>query len=223
MILNNVDNNSGIVDELFVMVHEVKNCIAVCKGYLDIIDCNNDKDINGYISILKNEINRSVNIINDFMVYRKINIEKEIMDINLLLKEVYSDLKVFMDNKNILFESIISEDEIYVCGDYNKLKQVFVNLIKNSSEAITFNGIIKISSSYSSEFCYVVVEDNGCGMNEEVVKKIGEHNFTTKINGNGIGVNFSKQIISMHNGDISYNSILGVGTKVIVKLPVVML
>ena len=62
MILNNIEVNSSIVEGMFEMVHEVKNSIAVCRGYLDIIDCNNDKDIDKYISILKSEINRSANI-----------------------------------------------------------------------------------------------------------------------------------------------------------------
>ena len=222
MILNNIEVNSSIVEGMFEMVHEVKNSIAVCRGYLDIIDCNNDKDIDKYISILKSEINRSANIISDFMLYRKINVEKEIMDINLLLKELYDDIKVFIETKAILFE-INVDDEIYINGDYNKLKQVFINLIKNAIEAINDNGIIKISSFYSSEFCGVIIEDNGCGMNKDIINEISKGNFTTKVDGNGIGVSFSKQIIELHDGNISYDSIFGKGTKVIVKLPVVML
>ena len=52
MILNNVNEKAVEVDGLFEMMHEVKNSIAVCSGYLDIIDSNVGRDINKYLSIL---------------------------------------------------------------------------------------------------------------------------------------------------------------------------
>ena len=54
-------------------------------------------------------------------------------------------------------------------------------------------------------------------IDKDILKKIGESGVTTKVDGNGVGINFSKQIIKQHNGEIRYESKFGMGTKVIVK------
>ena len=221
MILNNVEDNSSVVNGFFEIMHEVKNSIAVCRGYLDIIDSNRNWDMNKYLSVMRNEIDRSMDIISEFMLYRKINVVKEIIDINLLLSDLCDDMRLFINNKGIVFECEILDEDIYINGDYNKLKQVFINLIKNGLEAIDKeNGKIEIKSYVKDNYYYVLKRDNGCGMNEETLKKIKDVSFTTKKNGNGIGVNICNQIIKEHDGEFVYSSLFGIGTEVIVKIPV---
>lgn len=224
MILNNVDSNSSVIDGLFDIVHEVKNSIAVCRGYLDIIDSDRDGDMNKYLSVIRNEINRSTDIISEFMTYRKVNIKKEIIDINMLLNDLCDDMKLFVENKGVSFDYNILDEEIYVDGDYDKLKQVFINFIKNGIEALDkSNGEIRVVTCYYKKKINIFIEDNGCGIDDELLKKIQRESFTTKRDGNGIGVKFSSQIIKLHGGSVNYYSKVGVGTKVVVKLPVVML
>ena len=224
MILNNIENNSSVVDSMFEVVHEVKNSIAVCRGYLDIIDSSKYNNLDKYISVMKDEINRSIGIIDEFMINKSICLKSEVIDINLLLKDFCNDMELFVKNDGILFEFDVSDNELYLYGDYDKLKQVFLNFIKNSIESIdSNNGKIVLNSFCEDNYCYVVIKDNGCGMNEEVLSKIKSGNFTTKENGNGIGVKFSNKVIEEHEGSLVYNSLVGGGTEVIVKLPVIML
>lgn len=223
MILNNV-NNSGNADSVFEVIHEVKNSIAVCRGYLDIIDYDRECDMSKYISIMKKEINRSMGIIGEFMKHGTFIICKDIIDINSLVGEVCSSIGDFVTNRNISFKYDILDDRVYINGDYDKLKQVFINLIKNGVEAIDrSDGIIKLFGYKKNGEYYIVISDNGCGMKEDVLEKVFEGGFTTKKDGNGIGVNFCQKVIFEHNGSIDYESIVGSGTKVIVKIPVVMI
>jgi len=200
MILNNIKDNSSIVDNLFEIMHEVKNSIAVCRGYLDIIDSNEEGDMNKYLSIIRSEINRSTNIIGDFMLYKRFKVTKEIMDINLMLSDLCNDMKLFVESNRIVFDYEFSNDDIYIEGDYDKLKQVFINLMKNGIESISNDkGRIKFRSFVLDNYCYILISDNGCGMSDDILKKVMKGGFTTKKGGNGIGVNFSNQIIKEHD------------------------
>ena len=125
------------------------------------------------------------------------------------------------DSHNIDFIVDSIEDEIYIYGDYNRLNQVFLNIIKNSIEAIDYNkkSFIKVSVSISDKLVKVGIEDNGVGMNEYVLSKISEPFYTTKPDGTGLGVLLSNEIISAHNGSIDYKSEEGIGTLVVITLP----
>ena len=159
----------------------------------------------------------------DFMEFSKIKIEKDIIDINILLEEITEELKIISKSKNIKINIKITQDETYIYGDYERLKQVFVNLIKNSIESITKQGNINIITHILKNNYYIEITDNGCGMDEYTLKKIKEMFFTTKIGGTGLGVSLSNEIIKAHNGSIDYLSQKGKGTKVIVKLPINMI
>ena len=154
----------------------------------------------------------------DFKELNKITLTKDLVDINLLVEEVYNSLNLLTSSKNINIE-FINKEEIYVNIDYNKIKQVLINIIKNSIEAIENNGIIKIETHTNKINLYIEITDNGIGMDKETIDKITELFFTTKQNGTGLGVALSNEIIKAHSGSIKYNSKLNVGTKVTIKLP----
>src|SRR5699024_10181165 len=99
-----------------------------------------------YIPIIREEIDRSLNIMTDFMQLNKINLNKEIIDINMMLDDIYENFKIINKSNNINLIYTSDESEIYIDGDYNRLMQVFVNLIKNSKEAIKGKGKIIIES-----------------------------------------------------------------------------
>ena len=215
-----LEKDKKIKDALFKLTHEIKNPLAVCKGYIDMIDLNKEEKALKYISIMKQEINRSLNIISDFVEYNKIKIVKEQIDLNCLLDDVYDSFKILMTNKKIKLEYKNRNDqEIYFNGDYERLKQVIINILKNAYEACTENGKIEISSNLYKNYLDILIEDNGIGMNEETLKNIKEMFYTTKQNGTGLGVALSNEIIKSHNGELLFTSELNKGTKVTIRLP----
>lgn len=213
-----LQQDKQIKESLFKITHEIKNPIAVCKGYIDMFDINKKEESLKYISIIKSEIDRTLNILTDLSELNKVKITKDIVDINMIIEEIIDSVTLLFGDKNIIINC--SElDEIYIDGDYNKLKQVFINIFKNCYEAINDNGIINIDTSIEDKMYIIKIKDNGMGMSSETLNKIGEIFYTTKRNGTGIGVALSKQIINAHNGKLEYTSQLGVGTTVIVKIP----
>ena len=141
----------------------------------------------------------------------------------MLIEDVEEELKLLMKGNDILLQCRLLKDEVYIEGDYNRLKQVFVNMVKNSLEAIEGDGKIEIVGHILKGCYYIEIIDNGIGMDEETLSKVKEMFFTTKVKGSGLGVSLSNEIIKAHNGSIDYSSKLGKGTKVVVKLPIVVL
>lgn len=215
-----LEKDKKIKDALFKLTHEIKNPLAVCKGYIDMIDLNKEEKALKYISIMKQEINRSLNIISDFVEYNKIKVVKEQIDLNCLLDDVYDSFKILMTNKKIKLEYKNRDDqEIYFNGDYERLKQVIINILKNAYEACTENGKVEISSNLYKNYLDILIEDNGIGMDEETLKNIKEMFYTTKQNGTGLGVALSNEIIKSHDGELLFTSEPNKGTKVTIRLP----
>ena len=222
MSIKELEQDKQIRDSLFKITHEIKNPIAVCKSYLDMFDINN-KDHIRYINILKEENEKILLLLQDFLSMNKIKIQKEILDINMLLEDVIGQLTPLLKDKNIKFDYNISLDEIFIEGDYNRLNQVLINMIKNSVEALDTTKEPKISLNYQindNHFIIIIIEDNGCGIKSDEIKRIKEPFYTTKKNGTGLGVSLSYEIINAHNGNLEYFSKENVGTKVVITLPI---
>ncbi len=214
--LNEIKKESKIQESLFKITHEIKNPIAVCKGYLDMYNIDNIEHSRKYVPIIKNEIERTLVILQDFLSLKKVSIEKEELDLALLLDETIDEMSLY---KNKRIEYIKNyEDEIYVLGDYNRLKQVLINIFKNSLEAIKDEGMI-IAEIIKKRDIIIKIKDNGEGISPETLKKIKEPFFTTKKNGTGLGVPLSIEIIEAHGWTINYDSVLGSGTIVSIVIP----
>ncbi len=217
--MNKVQEENKLKNSLFKLTHEIKNPLAVCKGYMDMINLNNVDKANKYIKIVKSEIDRSLDVMNDFMEYSKIKVNKEIFDLNILFGEIYDSFDLLLKGRGIKFKYTNDYDELYLWGDYNRLKQVFVNVIKNSVEAIQDNGIIEMIVSVNKNGVEIIIQDNGIGMSESELEHVYEMFYTSKKNGTGLGVSLSYEIILRHNGSMKYQSVKNEGTKCIIELP----
>ncbi len=218
MSLKEIKQDEQIKTSLFKITHEIKNPIAVCKGYLDMFDVNNIEHSRKYIPIMKDEIERTLFLLQDFLSMTRVTVEKEMIDINLLLEDVISSYQLLLRSHNIKLDMDLIDDEIYINGDYNRLLQVFLNIIKNSIEAIENNGQISVTSKLVNDDIIVEIKDNGCGIRKEDLKQIRTPFFTTKQRGTGLGVSLSYEIIEAHDGSIEYQSNFGEGTSVTIRL-----
>ena len=214
MTLKELENEKQIRLSLFKITHEIKNPIAVCKGYLDMLNVNDKIQVERYVPILKSEIDRLLSILQDFLLINKSNLDLDIMDINMLVEETLEKLKPLLNDSGIELELDLVDDEIFINGDYNRLSQVLINIIKNSIESINMDGKIIINSKIKNNKYYLTIKDTGCGMDRQTLEKIKEPFFTTKKRGSGLGVSLIYEIIEAHGAKINYDSEYGKGTKV---------
>ncbi|MDA1570461.1 ATP-binding protein, partial [Bacillus cereus] len=118
-------------------------------------------------------------------------------------------VELFTDTKDIIIE----------CSE-NQLKQVFINVLQNSIEAMPDGGRISIHiKEIGKDGIIISVIDKGIGIPEERIKRLGEPFYSTKEKGTGIGLMLSYKIIESHQGNISIMSEVGVGTTVTIYLP----
>ena len=202
---------------LFKITHEIKNPIAVCKAYLDMLDVNNTKQTKKYIPIIQGEIERLLGLLQDFLLINKNNMNLDIMDINVLMDDVKNNVSGLMTSNEIDFNIETVDDELFVNGDYNRLCQVLINVIKNSVEAEPKKIDVVIKECDNN--LTIDIKDDGMGIPKNVLEKIYEPFYTTKKCGTGLGVSLSNEIINAHNGTIEYTSEVGIGTNVKITLP----
>ena len=198
--------------DIYTLAHEVKNPLCVVKGYLEMI---NKENFEKYKEIIEEELNNSIYILDNYLEYKKVTLNKEVMDINLLLLDIKKSYKTYLKKQGINLKIKLIDDDIYLYADYNKLKQVFYNIIKNSCEAFSKN--IVIDYEINNNEITICVKNDGIKIEEDSLFKIGT-NYTSKVMGNGIGVNLSKKIIELHNGKIEYKNNLDFGISVYITL-----
>lgn len=210
-----------LFESLSKLTHELKNPISVCKGYLEIIDKNGYQKAPKYLPIISSEIERSLSVINDFSSLGKLKeLNKEEVDLQVLLEELITILNPLFKKYNANIYLNVKQD-ICLKLDYLRMKQVFVNILKNALEARKeeepLNVQIEVKKSLKA--VKIIVKDNGIGMDKNTLERISEIFYTTKANGNGLGVVLSKEIIEMHHGTITYKSQKDKGTTVTITLP----
>lgn len=110
-------------------------------------------------------------------------------------------------------------------ADFDRFKQIIVNLIKNSLQ-FTTNGTITIDATETKEYSQVTISDNGIGMSAEQMKNIWDRYYkadssrkNTKYGESGLGLPIVKQLIELHDGAIEVKSELNKGTTFILKFP----
>ena len=217
--LKEFEKEKSIRLSLFKITHEIKNPIAVVKGYLDMFDSKNLEKSEKYVGIMKNEIDRTLNLLTDFMEFTKIKVERKETDFNALIDDVKEVLIPFFITKNISYYFEVEED-LHINIDYLRMKQVILNIIKNAVEACEKDfGHVSTTIFTDTESLCIYVKDNGSGMNKEILNNILTPFYTTKEKGTGLGVSLSKEIIEAHGGNLSYTSDLGKGTVCKITLP----
>ena len=199
-------------NDICILAHEIRNPLSVVKGYLEMLNENN---ISRYKEVINSQINDSLNILNDYLECNKIILNKEEIDLNVLLNDLRISLIDYLKSKNVYLHMSLIDDEIYLKADYNKLKQVFNNIIKNSVESLSKN--INISYKIMFNRVVIIIKNDGYKIDNNSISKIGNY-FTNKENGSGIGTTLTKKIISLHKGKIKYKNNKNKGVSVYITL-----
>jgi len=161
--------------------------------------------------LIVNEIDKLDYIATEFSNFAKMpqrNYEQ--LNINHILNEV---IELYASTQNIKFEKKL-EATSSILADKQELNRAFQNIIKNAVQAITDEGIIKIRTFNSSNYVICEIEDNGCGIDKEIIDKLFEPNFSTKSKGMGLGLAITKKTLDDMKALIKIESEKGKGTLV---------
>ncbi len=140
--------------------------------------------------------------------------------INSLVRKSFS---LYKEDDTMNWQMDLPAKEFVVFGDINHISRVLTNLLKNAKEAIpdSRRGEIKLELYQEASKIVIKVTDNGEGIPDDKRDKVFVPNFTTKRSGTGLGLAISKSIINSIDGEIYFETDLGVGTKFFIELPLV--
>ncbi|QBP42668.1 PAS domain S-box protein [Paenisporosarcina antarctica] len=203
------------------VAHEIRNPLTSIKGFLQLLD--KSEIAAEYCDIMLKDVNQVESIINEFLALAKPEAALyKPTDLKGILAKVVTLIESEAHLKNIIIESKITIDHLFMNCDENKMKQVFLNIIINAIESMSYGGVVKVSMEKKDEESVIVlISDQGCGMTEDRVKKLGEPFYSNKEKGTGLGLMSSYKIIHEHKGEIFIESKINSGTIVEIKIPLI--
>jgi len=184
------------------ITHEIKNPLMMIGGFArQLLGQDAEGKTREKLNIIVQEVARLEKLLRDLReLYFPGRLEKEEMDINVLLREVYELSVDECEKKNILLELSTGQGEAIVLGDRDRIKQVILNLVRNAIDAMQDGGKLTIQSRRLNGDVEVLVRDTGCGIPRSEQDRVFSPFFTSKDHGTGLGLSISKRIIEEHGG-----------------------
>lgn len=222
---------SNVVKNEFIssISHELRTPLTSIQGWSEIMltgDVDNEEEEKEGLQIIYDESKRLTGLVEELLDFSKfesgkVTLNLENIDINKLIMSIYNYFKKRFKKENISTILELDENQCYIKGDINRLKQVFINIIDNSIKFSKENGVISIKTIYSNNFVVIEIQDDGIGIPKKDLYKVTDKFYkgSSKEAGSGIGLAICREIIGMHKGELNVYSDEGKGTKVIIKVP----
>lgn len=206
--------------------HEIKTPLSVIQGYADLLqkrDLSEERRCE-YTHLLFEAINSLTNLVTNILKLNKIEsqgiIQKEKFSLDEQIRYCILAFEEKFDEKNINID--VNLEELTLKSDKSLLEIVWNNLISNAVKYTEFGGEISVQLKKGNGKTIVIVSDTGCGMSKETVKhcfeKFYQGDTSHSQEGNGLGLALVKQVVTMLEGKISVESVLGKGTSFTVIL-----
>jgi PAS domain S-box-containing protein len=210
------------------VAHEIKNPLGSISIYVQLVrkslvqhGCADDAQLRKYLGIVDEEIERLNKIVVDFLfAVRPLKFEFAPLDINTLLRALAEFLSEELSRTHIAMTLDLCDNVPLIQGDERFLRQMLINLVKNAMAAMPDGGSIHMSTKCADDNIHISVDDTGVGIPEDMIHKIFEPYFTTKVDGTGLGLTMAYKVVKEHGGDIRVQSESGKGTCFTITLPV---
>ncbi len=204
------------------MAHEIRNPLTSIKGFVQMIAAREDgKAPPEYLEMILMEIESIQSVVNETLVLAKPH-PANFTPVNVsgVIQEVCALMEPQAYYRNIKLVSSFPVNVPPVKADRNQLKQVFINLIKNSIEAMPeAGGEISLALKQRGHKLQIAVSDTGSGIPPDLLARLGGPFVTTKENGTGLGLMVTFRIVQNHGGSIHVDSTPGHGTTFLITLP----
>lgn len=200
------------------IAHEIRNPLTSIKGFLQLLQAGvNRKE--EYYKIMIEEIEKMEKITSELLYISKPSTNyKQLESVSDMIEDIYHLLYPQAKLKNIELVIKKNSNPKLFC-DRSQIKQVIINLVKNAIEAMDYPGEITVEVKEKEKQIYIYVVDQGNGIPEEIIDKLGEPFFTTKENGTGLGIMISKKIIEEHDGRLEISQNKGKGSTFTLVFP----
>ncbi|MFZ3577723.1 ATP-binding protein [Virgibacillus sp. DJP39] len=200
------------------IAHEIRNPLTSLKGFMQLLQAG----VNGkeeYYKIMIDEIEKMETITSELLFISKPltnNRNQEVVEV--MIHEIVALLLPLARLKNVDIKWTRQSKHSIYC-DRSQIKQVIINIVKNAIEAMDEKGTIEIIITENKLELEVAIIDDGPGIPEEIIHKLGEPFFTTKKSGTGLGLMISNQILQKHDGRLEIEQNMDKGSTFKIILP----
>ncbi|MFE5322081.1 ATP-binding protein [Paenibacillus sp. NPDC056579] len=206
------------------LAHEVRNPLTAVKGFLKLIR-ESPKEyhkVRQYIDICMDEILRTEAILSEYLSITKPPANRhELINFSEQLYLVSNVMTPFATMHNVELEVQPADTLVRLTANPDEIKQVLVNFIKNAVEACTdiSDGKVTLTLRAEEKNAILLIRDNGIGMNQEQIDRLGSIYFSNKTNGTGLGLTYSYHVIHALGGMITVSSKPKAGTTFKIAIP----
>jgi two-component system phosphate regulon sensor histidine kinase PhoR len=211
--------------------HELRTPITSIKGFAEtMLDDELDKQLEQhFLSIIHKESHRLQLLIQDLLDLSKLekadfHLNYQTIHVDSLIRESVEMTKVQAKEKSIAL-TIAGENELVLSADYDRLKQVILNLIYNAINYTPNGGKVTVAAYNSSGYIKIEVSDTGMGIAPEALPRIFERFYrvdkarSRNTGGTGLGLSITKHIVEAHDGQIFVDSVVDQGSTFTIMLP----
>jgi two-component system sporulation sensor kinase B len=203
--------------------HEVRNPLTAARGFIQLLsEDTSTYSRKDYADIAITELDRATEVINDYLTFAKPTLEKEEkINVNEEIQHAVNVITPLATMNGVQVKVSLLEHPLYFTkGERKKFQQCLINLMKNGIESMQNNGELQIFQTYTNGMIKIDIQDQGKGMTQEQINRLGEPYFTTKEKGTGLGMMVSYSIIRGMNGTIGVTSESKRGTRFTLELPI---
>lgn len=201
--------------------HEVRNPLTSSRGFLQLLSESHEipEKEKGYLALAISEIDQADHIIKDYLTFAKPTPEKiEVLEIDQVIQQAIQIVEPMAKQFKVEIESKL--DSSLITGNFGLLQQVIVNIMKNGIEAMSSGGVLTITCIKEQKTTLIRVKDEGVGMSQQQMNRLGEPYFSTKdLKGTGLGMMVVYRIVESMKGTIQIDSKKGMGTTIFIRLP----
>ncbi|KWX78147.1 histidine kinase [Paenibacillus riograndensis] len=217
--------------------HELKTPVAAVKGFAETLlggGVKDEKTARSFLQIIYDENERLNRLIGDILELSKIESKRaqlECSPVHLIefFDSLLETLSKVAEKKNISLNAAVPE-ELFMEGDEDKLRQIFINLISNAINYTQDGGSVNVNvvngqKADGTETVVFTVRDTGMGIPRKDLPRIFERFYrvdkarSRSSGGTGLGLSIVKHLVELHHGSISVESDLGIGSSFILELP----
>ena len=209
------------------VAHEIGNPLNSLTIHLQLLERRIAKlpeeqraELGHSLSIASNEVTRLDQIITQFLqAVRPAPVQLKMEELNTIILETISFLKQEILNRNVEVDLSLGKDLPLLSLDRDQFKQALYNIIRNSFQAMSEGGLLRVVTGCDETHIWVSIGDTGGGIPSDQFDKIFQPYFTTKSDGNGLGLLVVQRIVRAHGGEIMLESTQGKGLIFTIRLP----
>ncbi|GMA57459.1 PAS domain S-box-containing protein [Alicyclobacillus sacchari] len=203
------------------VAHEIRNPLTALIGFTKLMPQAAPEDRVRYCEIMESELQSIQSVVGEMLLFGKPQpITHGQLDVRKGLEESIALLHAQANMHGVEIIRQIADASLWTTGDANQIKRVFINVMKNAIEAMQQGGRLFVRAFQHDGQVVVKFTDEGPGMTPEQLERIGSPFYSTKVNGNGLGILICRRILEDHKGSLEIVSKPGKGTTVVIRLPV---